>query len=608
MDVSAYFKLNSVHSIALAGGVVLVQGTRAYRHCFWSEAQAPPPPAELVCYGACIGACGVFARALLPALRREEAAAVRGNLPGLLSASLALLGLGWSAHRYRRAAGQEMPVSLQLPTLLACSFLAPLGLPPLEGGLLTWAWGAGLNFLALASYPIARGWFGASAAANRRAQDAQLTLEYRAPDFSERAAALACRHVPAWACSPASAIACTLVSGGITNSLCRLTRRVEGDSVLVRVFGMGSELLIDRARDNDLFERMAARGHGPAHYATFANGRVEGWIEHSRPLEPPEMGAGPGSGAGGGGSPLDIAGHLARALAFQHSLEDVEPAPRPWTPLLWARLRAWVALVGERPACLAGVPSAPSLEFLCAGLGWLEEVLPSPENSFGAQFLGALAEEEAAALLAKGARAAAGVGARREAAALCFRVVLCHNDVLSGNVLLVRPPGQPPRLQLIDYEYMGPNFLAYDVANCFNEHCGFLPFEPEVNYPSVHQQRHFLEAYLGAMGIALPDSDCREVFFEELRRWISLFALASNFWCALLNASSFANPPSPHNTTPTKHSPRKPPTFLGGLWALIQSQSSAADFNYKEYAEARLSAFNRLKEVYPKRSLQKRFS
>jgi thiamine kinase-like enzyme len=58
-----------------------------------------------------------------------------------------------------------------------------------------------------------------------------------------------------------------------------------------------------------------------------------------------------------------------------------------------------------------------------------------------------------------------------------FENVLCHNDVLSGNVLLEpTTDGQisgDPKITLIDYEYSGYNYRAFDIANHF---CGLLCF------------------------------------------------------------------------------------------------------------------------------------
>lgn len=46
-------------------------------------------------------------------------------------------------------------------------------------------------------------------------------------------------------------------------------------------------------------------------------------------------------------------------------------------------------------------------------------------------------------------------------------LVLCHNDLLLANVLYDESRGT---VQLIDFEYAGPNYQAYDIANHFNEY------------------------------------------------------------------------------------------------------------------------------------------
>jgi thiamine kinase-like enzyme len=51
-----------------------------------------------------------------------------------------------------------------------------------------------------------------------------------------------------------------------------------------------------------------------------------------------------------------------------------------------------------------------------------------------------------------------------------FETVLCHNDVLSGNVLLSETAvDEDPKITLIDYEYSCYNYRAFDIANHF---CG----------------------------------------------------------------------------------------------------------------------------------------
>lgn len=48
-------------------------------------------------------------------------------------------------------------------------------------------------------------------------------------------------------------------------------------------------------------------------------------------------------------------------------------------------------------------------------------------------------------------------------------VVFCHNDLLLGNIL---HDVLNKTVHFIDFEYAGPNYQAYDIANYFNEFSG----------------------------------------------------------------------------------------------------------------------------------------
>ena len=56
---------------------------------------------------------------------------------------------------------------------------------------------------------------------------------------------------------------------------------------------------------------------------------------------------------------------------------------------------------------------------------------------------------------------------------LAFKEVLCHNDLLAGNILLTEPSTGGTSntavcpIHLIDYEYAAYNYLSYDLANHF---------------------------------------------------------------------------------------------------------------------------------------------
>jgi thiamine kinase-like enzyme len=56
---------------------------------------------------------------------------------------------------------------------------------------------------------------------------------------------------------------------------------------------------------------------------------------------------------------------------------------------------------------------------------------------------------------------------------LAFKEVLCHNDLLAGNILLTEHSTDGTSnndvcpIHLIDYEYAAYNYLSYDLANHF---------------------------------------------------------------------------------------------------------------------------------------------
>lgn len=353
--------------------------------------------------------------------------------------------------------------------------------------------------------------------------------------------------LPGWGAAPAASLALRRISGGITNALMR-AERPGAAAVLVRVFGSGSDLLIDRAADGARSAWLGRVGAGPAVLATFRNGRVEAWIDRARPLEPQEMGA---------RAPFDAPTLIAREVARFHAL--VEPAATATAtagPVLWEKLGAWARLAFAGDAAGAAAWEGE--------LAALAERLPSHRNGNGAALLRALAEGGGEAPPLRRARA--------EGAALAFRVAFCHNDLLAGNVLLLAEEA-PPRVALIDFEYGAPNFAGFDVGNHWCEHVGFLPYDLG-RLPDAAGQEHFLRAYVAALGARPPTAASYEgggaaeggedavsaAFWDELRRQCELFMLASHLWW--------------------------------GLWARVQAAHSAhADFDYALYARERLAAY-----------------
>lgn len=72
----------------------------------------------------------------------------------------------------------------------------------------------------------------------------------------------------------------------------------------------------------------------------------------------------------------------------------------------------------------------------------------------------------------------------REAQAVCALthspIIFGHNDLLSGNILILQKPGFDPAspdrdgpLCFIDYEYGGYTHRGFDIGNHFTEYAGF---------------------------------------------------------------------------------------------------------------------------------------
>ena len=77
-------------------------------------------------------------------------------------------------------------------------------------------------------------------------------------------------------------------------------------------------------------------------------------------------------------------------------------------------------------------------------------------------------------------------------------VCFCHNDLLAANIM--RHP-TTSKIQLIDFEYGGTNYAAFDIANHFNEHAGGTSVEENgatdySRFPNAERQQSFCVEYV----------------------------------------------------------------------------------------------------------------
>ena len=361
-----------------------------------------------------------------------------------------------------------------------------------------------------------------------------------------------------WGAAPEAELDMTTIKGGITNMLYRVTWSAAPagtpPSLLVRVFGAKTDIMIDRLKDNTVFAELGALSFGPSFHGAFRNGRIEGWRE-MRPLGPEEMGA-----------PRFLSG-IARRLALMHSLRPACLAgPAAQAPELWATCDRWLASVlelrfdggGEGAGGCTGTSAADAakaavlarldLGNLSRELEWLKTKLPP---------------------LAGGGRRSS--SAPVDAAwAFASQVVFSHHDLLGGNILchpddaVAANPAtcSADEVLFIDFEYGGFDFRGFDLANHFCEYAGY-DFDVEKWYPSKTTQLAFCRAYVAAAGgvpaAAGLEAGAQDEFFEALYEIVCRFALSSNFYW--------------------------------GLWAIIQARHSPIDFDFMEYARIRFKGY-----------------
>jgi len=185
--------------------------------------------------------------------------------------------------------------------------------------------------------------------------------------------------------------------------------------VLVRVYGQGTDMIIDREGEMKNMARMQGIGLGGKLYAAFNNGICYQFLagevlSQSRLWE------------------TEIWKGIAKAMAIMHSA-PLLPAEET-TPCLWARLKHFINCCNPtcKPVLAANFPSKQELLTIAENLE--EKLMMSTEEKDD--------------------------------------VVFCHNDALLANVVIQ----EENVINFIDLEYGAPNFAAFDIANHFVEFVG----------------------------------------------------------------------------------------------------------------------------------------
>ncbi|KAG9667377.1 kinase-like protein, partial [Aureobasidium melanogenum] len=329
---------------------------------------------------------------------------------------------------------------------------------------------------------------------------------------------------------------------GITNTLMKAVKKrpgytqqdIDSDAILLRAYGKGTDVLIDRERETRSHSLLAGRGLAPPLFARFENGLlykyIAGDVCSPEDLRRSDVYRAVARRLGQWHSTLPIA-----AISSLQTLQDQNDVAedsqithhtdkaghkRP-KPSLWTVMQEWIN----------ALPVATQKEKERRDM--LQHELTHLSNELGQT---------------------PGLDG--------YDYIFAHCDLLSGNVIVhpgQREGGKGLTVSFIDYEYATPAPAAFDIANHFAEWGGF-----DCDYtalPTRSQRADFITQYLASYRNFAPVSDLETIEREKQQ---------------LINqVDTF----------------RGLPGFYWGIWSLIQAEISQIDFDYASYADIRLGEY-----------------
>ncbi|KAF2637111.1 ethanolamine kinase 1 [Massarina eburnea CBS 473.64] len=341
---------------------------------------------------------------------------------------------------------------------------------------------------------------------------------------------------------------------GITNTLLKAINKLPGlsktevdrDAILLRAYGKGTDVLIDRKRETSSHCLLARHNLAPSLLARFDNGLlykfIQGDVCSPADLRRPEVWRGVAQRLGEWHATLPISSisttcptptQLTSANKRASLVAMSELTPGKPIPNIWTIMQKWILALP-----ISTTTQIERRDQLQRELEWLVKQLGDTP----------------------------GVGGSSP-------FIFAHCDLLSGNVIIEPTPcsaaasrrssasddsddDAAASVSFIDYEYATPAPASFDIANHFAEWGGF-----DCDFtvlPTRLVRRSFLREYLRSFSTH-SDRAYKDAELDELFEQVDLF--------------------------------RGVPGFYWGIWALIQAQISLIDFDYASYAEIRLGEY-----------------
>ena len=374
------------------------------------------------------------------------------------------------------------------------------------------------------------------------------------------------------------------LTGGITNMLLQCKDLALGITLLMRVYGQGTNLIIDRHREFVLHLVLNSLGLAPPIYARFHNGLVYGFfpgrlllpeelqLEDYFPLIAQQLGNWHSRIKS---KEIESGVEKLRRLTLKHKRRSLLSYLPTRLPRLGPTITVSTSEAGiEEKASNGTMSSEPhrsntsstkkkrSISTVWELLeDWINivPVIPELVDSFAKNLPGVdVTEHTIRDVLSDEFEYMRDVLTNLDSP-----VVSCHCDLLSGNIIVPLEPmkskeGLPDlkdnNIQFIDYEYMLPAPRAFDIANHLAEWQGFdcntaaIP-DPSPLNPVMVQ---WVKGYLNNL-------DASESQVKKLIDEIALFYGM--------------------------------PGFYWGVWAMIQLEISTIDFDYANYGNTRFQEY-----------------
>ena len=393
---------------------------------------------------------------------------------------------------------------------------------------------------------------------------------------------------PDWLDDP-SQVRFTRFTDGITNTLLKAHRipsslkpsdlDPDQEAILLRAYGNGTDVLIDRQRETQNHELLSRYALAPELLARFENGMLYRFIP-GKPTGPDDL------------SRPQIYLAVARRLAQWHALVPCIPGPAGYglpAPRSGSKNPGEAPTDDSLPRRTMDLisPSKPSPNVWTVIQKW---ILALPTKTDEQKQQQANLQKELKELVAEFSQRE-GLGKDG--------LVFAHCDLLSGNIIVLpseRSKSTSDRdednhaeggrsavrdtslrnhhtnddvetVSFIDYEYATPSPAAFDIANHFAEWVGF-----DCDYsklPTVSQRRAFVNEYI-------------RTYFELTSDQLPSQANSKPSEALACEAQRLFDEVDLF---------RGLPGFYWGIWALIQATISEIDFDYSSYAKLRLGEY-----------------